>query len=108
MLNTGHIADLIKNGEMGEIKDAMEQSLAPGSQTFEQALYRLYKSEQITIEDALANSDSPTNLHWLISNAGNAAPAEAASTSSDRHGNPRTITGPSEDLSSIKLDLDMV
>jgi twitching motility protein PilU len=40
MLNTPHIAELIKNGEMGEIKDAMEQSLAPGSQTFEQALFR--------------------------------------------------------------------
>ena len=108
MLNTPHIAELIKNGEMGEIKDAMEHSLAPGSQTFEQALYKLYSSGQITVEDALANADSPSNLHWLISNAGNTSIAEPTSNISDQFGNPRTITGPAEDLSSIKLDLDMV
>ena len=45
MLNTPHIAELIKNGEMGEIKDAMEQSLGAGSQTFEQALFALYSAE---------------------------------------------------------------
>jgi len=106
MLNTPHIAELIKKGEMGEIKDAMEQSLAPGSQTFEQALYALYTSDQISLEQALANSDSPTNLHWLINNAGKtpaAAPA-AGSTSSTA----TTTTSPAEDLSSIKLNLDMV
>jgi len=108
MLNTPHIAELIKNGEMGEIKDAMEHSLAPGSQTFEQALYKLYSNGQITVEDALANADSPSNLHWLISNAGNFAVAEPASTTADRYGNARTITSPADDLSSIKLDLDMV
>src|SRR5487761_260522 len=51
MLNTSLIADLIKNGEFTQIKEAMEQSLYPGSQTFEQALVA---------------SDSPTNLAWLI------------------------------------------
>lgn len=108
MRNTSHIAELIKNGEMGEIKDAMEQSLAPGSQTFEQALYALYSSGQITLEDALANSDSATNLHWLINNAGkqgeSAVPAATADPS-----NPTTIISqPGDDLSSIKLNLDMV
>lgn len=108
MRNTAHIAELIKNGEMGEIKDAMEQSLAPGSQTFEQALFALYSSGQITLEDALANSDSATNLHWLINNAGKQgenAPASAAADPS----NPTTIISqPGDDLSSIKLNLDMV
>ena len=41
MLNTKHIQELIKNGEIDQIKDAMEQSLAPGSQTFEQSLFKL-------------------------------------------------------------------
>ncbi len=65
LLNTSHIAELIKNGAMDEIKDAMEQSLAPGTQTFEQALFNLYTNGQISLENALANSDSPTNLHWV-------------------------------------------
>ena len=70
MQNTQHIAELVKKGNINEIKEAMEQSLAPGSQTFEQSLYQLYSSGQITIENALANADSSSNLHWLINNAG--------------------------------------
>ena len=71
LLNTRHIADLIQAGSLTGIKEAMEQSLASGSQTFEQDLYRLYHEERITLEEALANADSPTNLHWLINNGGN-------------------------------------
>ncbi len=69
LLNTRHIQELIEKGEMNGIKEAMEQSLAPGSQTFEQDLFRLYKESVITLEEALANSDSPTNLSWLINNS---------------------------------------
>ena len=47
----------------------MEQSLAQGSRTFEQDLFRLYKEKYITLEEALSNADSPTNLSWLINNA---------------------------------------
>lgn len=69
MLNTRHIAELIEQGSINEIKEAMEQSLAPGSQTFEQDLFRLYHEKVISLEEALANADSPTNLEWLINNA---------------------------------------
>jgi twitching motility protein PilU len=69
MLNTPRIADLILKGELSKIKEAMERSLDPGSQTFEQALYELYRSGQITLDEALANADSATNLQWLIENA---------------------------------------
>ncbi len=69
LLNTRHIAELIEKGELNGIKEAMEQSLAPGSQTFEQDLHRLYKEKIITLEEALGNADSPTNLSWLINNA---------------------------------------
>ena len=105
LLNTAHISELIKNGAMGEIKDAMEQSLAPGSQTFEHALFNLYSTGQITLENALANSDSPTNLHWLINNTGKVATEPAPSQEDLRS---RTTTGQGDDLSSIKLNLDMV
>ena len=44
----------------------MEQSLYPGSQTFEQALCRLYLDGDVSYDEALIASDSPTNLAWLV------------------------------------------
>ncbi len=98
LLNTRHIAELIEAGEINGIKEAMEQSLAPGSQTFEQDLYRLYKERIITLDEALANADSPTNLSWLINNSQLQAPpaqdtgirvpfATAATTAPEAGGN---------------------
>jgi twitching motility protein PilU len=69
LLNTRHIQELIERGEINSIKEAMEQSMAPGSQTFEQDLFRLYRENVITLDEALANADSPTNLSWLINNS---------------------------------------
>jgi twitching motility protein PilU len=66
LLNTSLIADLIKNGEFSQVKEAMEQSLYPGSQTFEQALCRLYLDGVISYDEAMVGSDSPTNLAWQI------------------------------------------
>jgi len=104
MLNTKHIQDLIRNGDIDQIKDAMEQSLAPGSRTFEQSLYDLFKSGRITLEEAMANADSPTNLHWLINNASKAPPTQSA-VSPAPAASARTPSA-QEDLSSIKLNLD--
>jgi twitching motility protein PilU len=69
LLNTRHIQELIERGEILSIKEAMEQSLAQGSQTFEQDLFRLYREKIISLDEALTNSDSPTNLSWLINNS---------------------------------------
>jgi len=66
LLNTSLIADLIKNDEIDKIRDAIEKSVSAGSQTFEQALYRLFKTGQITKEEALRNADSASNLSTLI------------------------------------------
>ncbi len=68
LLNSTHVQELIERGDVPALKEAMEQSLAPGSQTFEQDLFRLYRSEVITLQEALLNADSPTNLSWLINN----------------------------------------
>lgn len=67
--NSRHLAELIERGDIQGVKDAMEQIQAPGSQSFEQDLYRLYAEGQITLDEALASSDSPTNLSWLINNS---------------------------------------
>ncbi len=66
LLNSSLIAELIKNDEIDRIREAMEQSVTPGSQTFEQALYKLFKSGQISKEEALRNADSASNLSSLI------------------------------------------
>jgi len=70
LLNTRYVSELIERGEIQSIKEAMEQSNAAGSQTFEQDLFRLYKEGTITLDEALANADSPTNLSWIINNTG--------------------------------------
>jgi len=68
MVNTRYVADLIEKGEIGQIKEAMDKSLSPGSQSFEKALLELVQADLITQEEALANADSATNLLWLINN----------------------------------------
>jgi len=68
MVNTRYVADLIEKGDIGEIKEAMDKSLSPGSQSFEKALLELVQADLITQEEALANADSATNLLWLINN----------------------------------------
>jgi twitching motility protein PilU len=70
LMNTTNIAELISEGKVGEIKEAMEKSLTPGSQTFEQDLFRLIRTEKISIDEGLANADSATNLSLLIGNSG--------------------------------------
>ena len=69
LLNTRHISELIEKGEISEIKDALEKSMAPGSQTFEQALFKLFMEGKITQDEAMSNADSPTNMLWLINQA---------------------------------------
>lgn len=66
MISTPHIADLILKGQVGSIKEAMEQSGAKGMQTFDMALFNLYKEERIDLEEALNNADSRTNLEARI------------------------------------------
>jgi twitching motility protein PilU len=78
LLNTRHIAELIEEGKINEIKEAIDKSLSPGSQTFEQALFRMYREGIITQEEALANADSANNLLWLMNNADQAATQPAA------------------------------
>ncbi|MEZ5741075.1 MAG: PilT/PilU family type 4a pilus ATPase [Burkholderiaceae bacterium] len=70
MLNTRLITELIEQARLGEIKESMEKSLAPGSITFDQSLAMLVRERRVSKEDALANADSPTNLLWTLENSG--------------------------------------
>jgi twitching motility protein PilU len=77
MVNTRYISDLIEKGEIGQIKEAMEKSLSPGSQSFEQSLLKLVQDGLISQDEALANADSATNLLWLINNGPDSKTAQA-------------------------------
>jgi twitching motility protein PilU len=77
LLNNNHMSELIEQGRISEIKEAMSNSMTAGSRTFEDALIELIVSAKVSRDDALANSDSPTNLLWLLENR---AQAPAASS----------------------------
>ncbi len=66
LLNSPLIADLIFKGDIPEVKDVMRRSRELGMQTFDQALFDLYESDQISYEDALRNADSVNDLRLQI------------------------------------------
>jgi len=66
LVMTPHIQDLILKGDIEEIKIAMEESGKKGMQTFDTALYNLYKEGRIELEEALNNASSRTNLEAKI------------------------------------------
>ena len=80
MLNTKRVSDLIEKGDFSGVREAMEKSMAEGSQTFEEALARLIMDAQIDRKEGMAYADSPTNLMWRLQNdfslAANAAKAQ--------------------------------
>ena len=66
LLNTPFISELIEKSRINEIKDAMEQGKFAGMQTFDQALYHLFKAGKITVEEALRHADSRNNLRLKL------------------------------------------
>jgi twitching motility protein PilU len=66
MLNTPHICELIKKGDVVGVKEAIIASGERGVQSFDVALHNLYKENRIDLEEALANADSRTNLETKI------------------------------------------
>lgn len=66
LLNTPLVADLIRKGEVSEIKAIMTRSTELGMQTFDQALFKLYVQDQISYQDSLAYADSPNDLRLMI------------------------------------------
>ncbi|MGB3070039.1 MAG: PilT/PilU family type 4a pilus ATPase [Ottowia sp.] len=68
LLNTKLVADLIEKGDFSGVKEAMINSMAEGSQTFEQDLARLILEGRIDRKEGLAHADSPTNLMWRLQN----------------------------------------
>ena len=70
LMDTPRLKDLIKKGEVDSLKEGMEQGIQEGCQTFDQALFSLYKDGKINLEQALINADSANNLRLKIKLAG--------------------------------------
>lgn len=66
LLNTPLIGDMIEKGKVSEVKDVMKRSRELGMQTFDQAVYDLYKAGEISYEDALKNADSTNEVRLMI------------------------------------------
>jgi twitching motility protein PilU len=66
MLNTPHISEMILKGDISSVKEAFKDTKEPGMQSFDQALFELYKKGAISMEEALSNADSRSNLEAKI------------------------------------------
>jgi len=72
LLNSPRVEELIKRGEVSEIKEVMEKSERMGMCTFDSALLELYRKGKISMEEALKNADSENNLRLKIELGGDA------------------------------------
>ncbi len=70
LLNTPHIKDLILKGDISEVKEALRDSGEQGMQNFDDALLGLYKAGTITLEEAMTNADSRSNLEAKVNFGG--------------------------------------
>lgn len=66
LLGTKTIQEIILRGQLENIKEIMEKSERLGMQTFDGALYNLYKQGRVSVDEALKNADSPNNLRLRI------------------------------------------
>src|SRR5947209_8522683 len=115
LLNTRHIGELIEKGDIGEIKEALEKSMSPGSQTFEQALFKLFMEGKITQDEAMANADSATDMLWLINQAtageisGQPMSASALAPAPEKSGAPEkasAVAGRGASFNDSKIDMN--
>ncbi len=97
MLNTKLIAELIEKGDFSGVKEAMEKSMAEGSQTFEQDIAKLIIDGTVTRKEGLLHSDSPTNLMWRLENDFAVAAKAAAEPEDD----------PDDEASFTEITLDI-
>jgi twitching motility protein PilU len=109
LLGTPRVCDLIKQGKVDEIKETMLKSEAQGMQTFDTALYKLYKEGKISMDEALKNADSKNNLRLRITleenpaTASKQAVAQATGPAAEPAPAPAAETRPAPKLSELSL-----
>ena len=88
MLNTKLISELIEKGDFSGVKEAMEKSMAEGSQTFELDIAKMIADNIVTRKEGLLHADSPTNLMWRLENDFHIAAKAAAQPEDDSDDEP--------------------
>jgi twitching motility protein PilU len=92
LLNTKLVAEMIEKGDFSGVKEAMEKSMAEGSQSFEHDIARLIVDGIVDRKEGLAYSDSPTNLMWRLQNNFAKAAQPIAAQEEDEHASFTEIT----------------
>ena len=92
LLNTKLTAELIEQGDFAGVKEAMEKSIAEGSQTYEEHFAKLITDGTIGREEGLAFADSPTNLLWRLQNEAPGARLTAAPRKEEKAGDEASFT----------------
>ena len=92
LLNTKLIAELIEKGDFSGVREAMEKSMAEGSQTFEHDIARLIVEGVVERKEGLSHADSPTNLLWRLQNDFTKAAKPAAAVEEDEEASFTEIT----------------
>src|SRR4051794_16440016 len=100
MLNTKLIAELIEKGDFSGVKEAMEKSMAEGSQTFEAAIAKLIIDGVVDKKEGIAYADSPTNLQWRLQN-------DFGSAASARHEDGASEEALADEPSFTEITLDV-
>jgi len=80
MLNTSYISELIREGRIHELREAMTKGSRDGMQTFDQSLFDLYKRGEVELPIALDNADSRTDLEWRINFGGGVPSGDSEGT----------------------------
>lgn len=101
MLNTKLVSELIEKGDFSGVKEAMEKSMAEGSQTFEQDIARLILDGTVDKKEGLAYADSPTNLQWRLQNSA----ADRATAASGNDGDSEADLDDEPSFTEITLDV---
>ncbi|MFY9458978.1 MAG: PilT/PilU family type 4a pilus ATPase [Aquabacterium commune] len=68
LLNTQLVSEMIERGDISAVKEALEKSMAEGSQSYEQDIARLINEGIVSRDEGLLHADSPTNLMWRLQN----------------------------------------
>jgi twitching motility protein PilU len=92
MINTKLVSELIEKGDFSGVKEAMDKSMAEGSQTFEHDIARLIIDGMVDRKEGLAHADSPTNLMWRMQNDFSKAAAPVAAVEEDDQASFTEIT----------------
>ena len=106
------MADSPEDDTKRKFREALEKSMSPGSQTFEQALFKLFMDGKITQDEAMANADSATNMLWLINQAtageitGQSMPSGATTAPAEEKKEGLLNAGSGASFGNFKIDMN--